>query len=254
MALPIWLVGFLLVSAFLSGLMDTIAGGGGIITVPALLLTGMPPALALGTNKLQASFGTFSAVLHFRHAGYLKLRTLYPGILSCLVGASLGTILVVLLPPNHLKPIVIVLLAGVILYGFLAKNLVSRSRARMPKVFFYLLFGFGLGFYDGFFGPGTGSFWLVALTFLLGYSIKQATIEAKVYNFVSNIISLVWFLVAGHVAFMVGIIMGVGQYIGAWCGAKLVMKKGAGVIMPVFRGVAILMFLMLIGQYWMTAL
>ena len=228
--------------------MDTIAGGGGIITVPALLLTGLPPAFALGTNKLQASFGTFSAIVQFYRGGYLKLQKLLLGIVSCFVGASIGTLLVILMPATHLKPIVIGLLALVILYGFFAKSLANKSKKRMSANVFYLVFGLVLGFYDGFFGPGTGSFWVMLLTFILGFSVKKATIEAKVYNFISNVVSLAWFLLASHVFFLIGLMMGVGQCFGAICGAKIVMNEGAKVIVPMFRLVAVLMFLVLLYQ------
>ena len=232
-------------AAFVAGLVDSIAGGGGLITVPLLMGIGLPPQVALGTNKLQASFGSGSAMLHFVRAGTVKLSDCRSGILWTAIGAALGVWGVQLLDATILKQLIPWLLASIAVYTLFCPALGSKdSHARMKSGPFYLLFGLSIGFYDGFFGPGTGSFWTMALMLLLGYSMMRATATTKVMNFTSNFVALVFFLSVGQVRFVEGIIMGVGQFIGARVGSKLVIKRGTSFIRPVF----ITMVLALVGR------
>ncbi len=232
-------------SAFVAGLIDSIAGGGGLITVPVLMGIGLPPQVALGTNKFQASFGSGSAMLHFVRAGTVKLSDCWSGILWTAVGAALGVGVVQLLDASILKQLIPWLLAAIAIYTLLSPRLGSEdSHARMKSGMFYLLFGLSIGFYDGFFGPGTGSFWTMALMMLLGYSMMRATATTKVMNFTSNFVALVFFLSVGQVRFVEGIVMGVGQFLGARVGSRLVIKRGTAFIRPVF----IAMVLVLVGR------
>jgi uncharacterized membrane protein YfcA len=232
-------------AAFIAGLIDSIAGGGGLITVPVLLGIGLPPQVALGTNKLQASFGSGSAMLHFARAGKVKLKECLAGIIWTASGAALGVVAVQLLDASLLKKLIPVLLAGIALYTLFSPRLGAEdSHARMKSGPFYLLFGLVIGFYDGFFGPGTGSFWTMALMMLLGYSMMRATATTKVMNFTSNFVALLFFLAAGQVRFMEGLVMGAGQFMGARVGSRLVIKRGTAFIRPVF----IAMVLILAGR------
>jgi uncharacterized membrane protein YfcA len=232
-------------AAFVAGLIDSIAGGGGLITVPVLLGIGLPPQVALGTNKLQASFGSGSAMLHFMRAGTVRLKDCRSGILWTAVGAALGVWCVQLLDASILKQLIPWLLAAIAVYTFLSPRLGAEdAHARMDSGIFYLLSGLAIGFYDGFFGPGTGSFWTMALMMLLGYSMMRATATTKVMNFTSNFVALIFFLSVGQVRFVEGIVMGVGQFLGARVGSKLVIKRGTSFIRPVF----IAMVLALVGR------
>ena len=232
-------------AAFVAGLVDATAGGGGLITVPILMGIGLPPQVALGTNKLQASFGSGSAMLHFVRAGTVKLSDCWIGIFWTTVGASLGVWAVQLLDATVLKFLIPWLLAGIALYTLFSPRLGAEdSHARMKPGLFYLLFGLSIGFYDGFFGPGTGSFWTMALMMLLGYSMMRATATTKVMNFTSNFVALIFFLAVGQVRFVEGIVMGVGQFLGARVGSRLVIKRGTAFIRPVF----ITMVLALVGR------
>lgn len=232
-------------AAFVAGLVDSIAGGGGLITVPVLMGIGLPPQVALGTNKLQATFGSGSAMLYFVRAGTVKMSDCWVGIFWTAVGAALGVWGVQLLDATLLKQLIPWLLAAIALYTLLSPRLGAEDvHARMKRDSFYLLFGLMLGFYDGFFGPGTGSFWTMALMMLLGYSMLRATATTKVMNFISNIVALIFFLSVGQVRFVEGIVMGVGQFIGARVGSKLVIKRGVAFIRPVF----ITMVLALVGR------
>ncbi len=242
---PEILLPLLFAAAFVAGLVDSIAGGGGLITVPVLMGIGLPPQVALGTNKLQASFGSGSAMLHFVRAGTVKLSDCWSGILWTAAGAALGVWAVQLLDATILKQMIPWLLATIALYTLLSPRLgAADSHARMNGALFYLLFGLAIGFYDGFFGPGTGSFWTMALMMLLGYSMMRATAATKVMNFTSNFVALIFFLSVGQVRFVEGIVMGVGQFIGARVGSKLVIKRGTAFIRPVF----ITMVLALVGR------
>lgn len=231
--------------AFIAGLIDSIAGGGGLITVPVLLGIGLPPQVALGTNKLQASFGSGSAMLHFVRAGTVKLGDCWSGIIWTATGAALGVWGVQLLDPGILRQLIPWLLAAIAIYTLLSPKLGAEdSHARMKGGVFYFLFGLTIGFYDGFFGPGTGSFWTMALMMLLGCSMLRATATTKVMNFTSNFVALIFFLSVGQVKFVEGIVMGAGQFLGARVGSKLVIKRGTAFIRPVF----ITMVLALVGR------
>lgn len=225
----------LIIAAFFAGLIDAIAGGGGLITVPALMAVGMPPQVALGTNKLQASFGSGSAMLHFIKSGTVRLSDCVTGIIWTAVGASAGVFAIQRIDPSVLKQLVPWLLVTIAIYTLFTPKLGSEDiHSRLKPALFYPLFGLSIGFYDGFFGPGTGSFWAMTFVLLLGYSLVKATAHTKVMNFTSNIISLVIFMAAGQVHFFEGLLMGVAQFAGARIGAKLVIKKGAQFIRPVF--------------------
>lgn len=223
-------------AAFISAIIDTMAGGGGLITVPALLLIGVPPASALGTNKLQAVFGSGTAAYRFFRYGNMSLKEVAPGVLYTFIGASLGTTAVIYMNPEHLKRVIPFLLIIALVYMILApqKKLEDGQKAKMPYHRFMLLSGLALGFYDGFFGPGTGSLWCIAMMFFIGFPITKATMHTKVYNFTSNLFSLIVFLFAGHLMIILGLVMGVAQIFGAMIGAHLVMSKGSKLIRPVF--------------------
>jgi hypothetical protein len=240
---------FLFAAAFLAGLIDAIAGGGGLITVPALMAIGLPPQVALGTNKLQASFGSGSAMLHFVRSGTVQLAECITGIVWTAVGAAAGVLAIQRLDPAMLRQMVPVLLIVIAVYTLFTPQLGTEDvHARLSPKFFYPLFGLSIGFYDGFFGPGTGSFWAMAFVLLLGCSLVRATAHTKVMNFTSNIVALGVFLLAGQVHLLEGLLMGVAQFMGARIGAKLVILKGAKFIRPVFIMIVLLITAKLLYQ------
>jgi uncharacterized membrane protein YfcA len=239
----------LFAAAFLAGLIDAIAGGGGLITVPALMAIGLPPQIALGTNKLQASFGSASAMLHFVRSGTVRLRECIPGILWTAAGAAAGVVAIQHLDPAILRYTVPWMLAGIALFTLFSPNLGSDDiAARLSPKLFYPLFGLSIGFYDGFFGPGTGSFWAMGFVLLSGFSLVKATAHTKVMNFTSNVVALVIFLQAGQVHLLEGLLMGAAQFMGARIGAKLVILRGARFIRPVFITIVLLITAKLLYQ------
>jgi uncharacterized membrane protein YfcA len=174
-------------------------------------------------------------MLHFVRAGTVKLNDCWIGILWTAIGAALGVWAVQLLDATILRQLIPWLLAATAIYTLFSPSLGTEdSHARMKGGPFYLLFGLSIGFYDGFFGPGTGSFWTMALMMLVGYSMLRATATTKVMNFTSNFVALIFFLSVGQVRFVEGLVMGVGQFLGARVGSRLVIKRGTSFIRPVF--------------------
>ncbi|MDX2186897.1 MAG: TSUP family transporter [Opitutaceae bacterium] len=226
--------GFLPFPPFRLGLSHPLRGRG-LITVPVLLNLGLPPQLALGTNKFQASFGSVSAAIHYSKGKAVDLNDCWLGVALTACGSLLGTTLVQVIDPQILGKIIPWLLGAIVVY-MLAKPKVGQHSCppQMAHGPFFILFGLLLGFYDGFFGPGTGSFWTVALVLLLGRSFLNATGVTKVMNATSNVTSLAVFAVGGQVALDAGLTMAGGQVLGARVGSKLVMKKGSRFVQPIF--------------------
>jgi uncharacterized protein len=246
-----WQVALLFATGLIAGFVDSIAGGGGLITLPVLLNLGIDPKLALGTNKLQASFGSGSATVHYGRAGAVKIAECRRGCLFAFLGAATGSLLVQQLDPNFLKRLIPILLILVAIYIWLRPQLGEKDiHPRIKQPLFDVLFGLGIGFYDGFFGPGTGTFFTLAFMLGLGFNLTKATATSKVLNFATNIASLLVFLVARKVWFAAGIVMGLGQWLGARAGSKMVMRHGTKFIRPIFLSAVILITLKTIYSTW----
>lgn len=230
-----------------AGFIDAIAGGGGMLALPSLLLAGLDPTAALATNKLQGSFGTGSATFAFWKKGLLDPRAHLPAVACVFAAACLGVLLVIHAPADVLRIIIPVLLLAVALYFALSPRL---SDDESEPIFPLAAFSFGMapavGFYDGFFGPGTGSFFMLALVSLFGLGIVEATARTKLLNFTSNIAALLIFLFSGKIVWIIGLVMGLGQIAGAQLGARLAIKNGARIIRPLLVLVCIAMALKLL--------
>lgn len=224
----------LFATGLVAGIVDAIAGGGGLIALPALLAAGLGPVEALATNKLQGTFGTLSATLHFVRKGHLVPRTLLPAVVLTFAGAALGTITVQSIDSRWVAALIpALLLANAAYFLFSPRVGDVDAHRRIGDVLFAVLIGFGIGFYDGFFGPGTGSFFALAFVALLGFSLARATAHAKLLNLTSNAASLLFFILGGHVVWLAGLTMAAGQFVGGWIGAHLVIRRGAGLVRPV---------------------
>ncbi len=244
-----WLYPALFASGLVAGWIDSIAGGGGLVTIPVLLGFGLSPQVALGTNKFQASFGSFTAAAHYVREDVVELPDARVGIVWTLAGSAAGTLAVQQVRADFLNLLIPALLIAIALYMFfIPVPGEHEGRARLGKGSFYFLFGFPLGFYDGFFGPGVGSFWAFALMAGLGFSLTRATGYTKVMNFTSNIVSFILFLLGGFVLVLPGVVMAAGQIIGARIGSGMVVKRGARFIRPIFIAVVILTTLKLLIQ------
>lgn len=237
----------LLAVAVVAGFVDSIAGGGGLITIPALLATGMAPAVALATNKVQGSFGSGAATWNYRRRGAVRIRDLTPAVATTFVGAALGTILVQRLDAGFLEDLLPFLLLTIAVYLLLRPDLGHVERAaRIGPGAFTVTAAPAIGFYDGFFGPGTGSFFALAFVGLRGQDLTRATAHTKVLNFTSNIASVLFFALGGAPAWAVGLVMGAGQVAGAWLGSHLVMQRGARLVRPLLAVVSLAISLRLL--------
>lgn len=225
------LVGLAIV-AFVAGFIDAIAGGGGMITIPALLFTGIPPLLALGTNKFQSCFGSFSASFHFYRKGYVKLKEHWIFVLLAFLGAMCGTLSVQVIHADSLRKIIPFLLIAFALYFLFSPKVSESNKAALVGAFTLGGVIFGIGFYDGFFGPGTGSFFMLAMVALGGFGILHALAYAKLFNFATNIASMLVFAFSGHILYKVGLCMAVGQFVGANLGSRVAIGGGVKIIKP----------------------
>lgn len=241
----------LLLAGFAGGFIDSIAGGGGLITVPALLAAGLPPHLALGTNKLQSACGTSFAVWRYAKVGMLTTPGMWLAVCMALLGGMGGALAVSMLSQDLLRMVIPWLLAAVAVYTALHRRFgLEAGRRRLAPGVFAVGFGLVLGVYDGFFGPGTGSFWTLALVTLLGLELRAATGYTKAVNLASNLGSLGIFLACGSVHFAAAAAMIAGQLLGARLGTGLVIHRGAALIRPVFLTVVIALALKLLWDAW----
>ena len=223
----------LFAAAFVAGFIDSIAGGGGLITVPAMLLAGIPPLETLGTNKLQSLFGSGSATLAYARGGHVKLREQFPMAVMAGLGGAFGALLATIVPGDVLKAIMPFLLVTIGLYFGFKPNISDQDRhQRIKPLVFGLTFVPAIGFYDGVFGPGTGSFYMLGFVMLAGFGLLKSTAHTKLLNFSSNIGAFAVFLSFGVVLWKPGLIMGLGQFLGAQAGSRLAMKNGARLIKP----------------------
>lgn len=235
--------------AALAGFIDSIAGGGGLLTVPALLAVGLPPASALATNKLQSCGGSFSASLYFIRQKMVDLNQQKWAIVAAFVGSAIGTISVMHIQTDFLKLLLPILTISVGLYFLLSPTIGESDRkSRFSVLQFALIPALGIGFYDGFFGPGAGSFYALAYITLAGFNLTKATAHTKVLNFTSNLAGLLFFIMGGQVVWSIGLVMLVGQFIGARLGAKMVIAKGRKLIRPMLITVSTIMSIKLIYE------
>lgn len=221
----------LLLAAFAAGFIDAIAGGGGLITVPALLLAGLPPVEALGTNKLQALFGSGTATFAYARRGHVDpRRQVVPFVLAL---AGVGALVASVAPVAILERLLPVLLIAIALYFAFRRTLHDTDRAeRMRPALFQATVPTLIGFYDGLFGPGTGSFLMLAYVALAGFGILKATAHTKLVNFASNVGAFAVFAMLGAVVWTLGLAMGAMQLVGARLGASVAMRHGAWLIRP----------------------
>ncbi len=223
-------IALLFIVALASGFVDAIAGGGGLITMPALMAAGLSPIQALGTNKLQSSGGSLIASLYFMSRGVVNLQQMRLPILMTFIGGVAGSLLVQRVGTDLLEKIIPFLMIVIVLYFVFSPRLKSRQLISQPV--FALTAAVGVGFYDGFFGPCATTFYIAAFIGLLGLSIVRATAHAKILNCTSNLASLLFFIIGGHVVWSAGVIMLFGQVIGARMGSRVVLSHGHTLVRP----------------------
>lgn len=242
MELGLDVLAILFAMATVAGFIDAIAGGGGLLTIPALLSAGIDPTMVLGTNKLQACGGSFSAALYFVRKKAVNLKQI--ALLICLtfLGAVSGAYLVMKIDVQALKIALPFLVFAIGIYFLFSPNIGDQeSKQRISYPIFACSAGMGIGFYDGVFGPAAGSFYTLAFVLLLGFNLTKAVAHAKVLNFTSNFASLIFFILGGAVLWKVGFIMLIGQFLGGTLGARMVVTKGKKLIRPMLVTISFIM-------------
>lgn len=247
MEIELTVLALLALVGFVAGFIDSVAGGGGMLALPSLLLAGLDPLTALATNKLQGTFGTASATYTFWKKGHLDPQAHVKTVVLVFAGAALGVLLVSAAPKAILSIIMPILLLAVALYFALSPRLTNEaSEPIFPMGAFVFGMAPAIGFYDGFFGPGTGSFFMLALVSVFGLGLLEATARTKLFNFTSNVAALLLFLFTAKFAWIIGLTMGIAQIGGAQLGSRLAIKNGAKFIRPVLVLFCILMAIRLL--------
>lgn len=229
----------LAVAAFLAGFVDAVVGGGGLIQLPALfsVLPGAAPATLLGTSKLAGIWGTSVAAFNYMRAVRIQWPVVLPAALASFAFSFAGAFTVTHIPPTYLRMALPLILVAVAIYTFKKKDLgthhtpmYSGGKERLMAI----LVGCGIGFYDGFFGPGTGSFFIFLFVRLFGYDFLRASAVSKVLNVACNAAALLWFGYSGHIIWQVGLAMAVCGVCGSLTGSRIAIKNGSGFVRKMF--------------------
>lgn len=234
-------------TGLVAGFVDAVAGGGGLITIPVLVSLGMAPVAALATNKAQSVVGTLIAAITYWRRGLIDPRALWPSMLAAGAGAMVGAYVVRDIDTTILSsavPVALIVIAG---YFALAPRLGDEDRqARLGFGTFVPVMGFIVGFYDGLFGPGTGSFLAMGFVALFGLGVRRATGHTKALNVMSNLGALVLFAGAGDVVWPAAAVMAAGQIAGGYLGARVGIRFGAKLIRPLVIAVSVILALRLL--------
>lgn len=247
MDISVELLSVLSLIAIAAGFIDAIAGGGGLLTIPALLFTGMPPVQAIATNKLQACFGSFTATRFFIKKNLVSPLQQKWGIACAAIGAVLGAIAIQLFDSSLLITALPYALITIAIYLLVAKSFgQSEATEKLGEKTFNASMITGVGFYDGFFGPGTGTFFTISYCKLRALDLIRATAHAKLMNFTTNIVSLMIFILSNQIIWQAGLAMAAGQIIGARLGAATAIKQGTQFIRYMTVAVCIAMSISLL--------
>lgn len=238
---------------FLAGLVDAIGGGGGLISLPAYLIAGLPMHQAVATNKLSSTCGTTLATVRFIKKGLVNFRLAVPSVISAIIGSSIGAKLSLAMDEKIMEYIlfaVLPLAAFIVLNKKLFKDNTEAEFVLNTKTYITaIIAALIIGMYDGFYGPGTGTFLIIAFTTFAKISVGSANAQAKVINLTTNITSLVIFILNGQVLFSLGLAAAACNMLGGYIGAGLVINKGSRIVKPTILLVLVLLFLKILGVY-----
>ena len=236
---------FLFFVAMIAGFLDTLVGGGGLLAVPALLLSGIPPIYVLGTNKFQGSMGTGVATLLLFRKKKLNWSAIKYLMLVSFIGSVIGGVIVQFIDTKALSFAIPIVLVFISIYFIISPKPKKTSKSSASSKSFDKYAVPAVGFYDGMFGPGAGSFFVMTAVMLKKLEIIQATILAKPLNFASNIAGFIVFFSFGHIAFLIGLVMMLGQLIGAFFGTHYLLKANPLVI----RFLIVIMSISMLARY-----
>ena len=245
-----WVYPILTAVAVLTGFIDSIAGGGGLIMMPALLFAGVPPLGALATNKLQSMFGTATAFANYTRKGLIDWRSNWLTVAMVFVAAGVGVIVVQSVDSKALALVIPLLLMAVALYVLVSPRMSDEDAHQRISARAYSPIGAAIGFYDGFFGPGTGSFFTTSLVALRGLGLTHATALTKLFNLTSNIAAVLLFAIGGQMYWILGFCMAAGAMLGGWVGSHTAMRFGAQVIRPLLVILSLALTARLLWSYF----
>lgn len=237
---------------FAAGFIDSIAGGGGLISLPAYYFAGIPPHTVLGTNKFSSVFGTFFSTLRFIRSGKVNYRSSIISAAGALIGSFAGARLALMLDEEYLRYVLVILLPVIAVFILFKKSFGEEdtsSRLSHKSIIILSFFtGLILGAYDGFFGPGTGTFLIFVYSSVIGFDIVTSSGNAKIVNLTSNISAVITFILSGKVLFPLAVPAAVAGILGNLIGSKLAVKNGAKIIKPVFVLVIVLLFARIVND------
>ncbi|MFZ5352700.1 MAG: TSUP family transporter [Bacillota bacterium] len=241
----------LCIAGFTAAAVDSIAGGGGLISLPALMAVGVPPHFALGTNKFASTCASFTSTLTFAKSKKIFIPLVKYQIPCTLIGSAIGVQTALSIDQRFLEVLILVLIFTVAVYTIIKKDFGSEDKfvgLTRKNIIYGCIFALALGFYDGFFGPGTGSFLIFLFISIYGFDFTFSAGNGKILNFVSNITSLILFAINGKIMVAAGIPMALSMIIGARIGTRIAIKNGAKVIKPIFISIAMALCLKLLYQ------
>lgn len=227
----------LCIAGFAAAFVDSIAGGGGLISLPAFMAAGVPTHIALGTNKFSATAASFTSSIKYFTSGKVNLKLIKKLVPFTIIGAAIGVLMALMLSSKYLKPLVLVLVMVVGIYSLFSKSIGKENHFKgldRKNIIAGMILALVIGIYDGFFGPGTGSFLIFGLVGIYKFDFLNAGGNARVLNFASNITSLIVFVIQGKVDFALGVPVAICMIIGARFGTVFALKKGVKFIKPIF--------------------
>jgi uncharacterized protein len=234
-----------------TGIVNATAGGGGLLSLPFILALGVNPVIAMGTNKFQSTIGALTSITYFRKKNLISFRYAFYSVVFAFIGAVFGVYTVKSISSSFLEKLIPVMLLLILCVFIFNKKLgVKTSQPKIKTVLCFIIFGIILGFYDGFFGPGTGNFWVFALVGLAGFDFRKATAYGSLANASSNMASFILFTAYGFVNFKIALPMAAGQIIGSIIGAKIVVKKSPDLIRKIFLFIVFVVTMLIFYKYY----
>lgn len=235
-----------------AGFVDTVAGGGGLISLPAYLIAGVPVHMAIGTNKVNSILSNIPAIFSFTKSGYIKLKLAILGVICGLIGSAAGAQLAMMISEDKFKILMMILVpctAAYVLFGKAFGNDEEESKPKTPKaIFLCVIVTLLVGAYDGFYGPGSGVFYLLLLVSLAGFTLQEANGLCKMVMFCTNFAGTAVFLMHGQILWSIGICAGISQMIGSAIGAKFFIKNGSKSTKPITLVVLVIFFIKMITE------
>jgi uncharacterized membrane protein YfcA len=232
---------------FLAGFIDSIAGGGGLISLPSYFFAGLPVHFAYGTNKFSSTLGTIFSTARFMCSKQVDYKSSIPAAFAAVLGSAIGARAALTLDDKYLKYCLVAVLPAVLVFVLTKRGFGENSRAvshsKGRLILLSTLAGFAVGMYDGFLGPGTGTFLIFIYTSLIGFDLKMASGNAKIVNLASNASAAVTFIIGGKVLFLLAMPAALFGILGNWLGSGLAIKNGAKIIKPVLALVTVLLLL-----------